>query len=59
VCDTEVEDDIHVYFGCVVAREYWSATCLSQLLQNAAYQHGTVANMMFEMCRKEDSATVG
>ncbi|XP_045810884.1 uncharacterized protein LOC123905319 [Trifolium pratense] len=59
VCNVEVEDDIHVFFGCVAARECRSVAGLSQLLQNAAYQHGTVADRVFGMCRNEDSATIG
>ncbi|GAU35453.1 hypothetical protein TSUD_364090 [Trifolium subterraneum] len=42
VCDDEVEDDIHVFFGCVTARECWMAAGLSQLLENPAYQDGTL-----------------
>ncbi|PNX57561.1 hypothetical protein L195_g058757, partial [Trifolium pratense] len=34
----------------------WSSRTL---LQNAAYQHGTVTDRMFGMCRNEDSATIG
>ncbi|MCI72187.1 hypothetical protein A2U01_0093450, partial [Trifolium medium] len=40
------------------ARECWSAAGLSQLLQNAAYQHGTVADMVFGMCKNEDIVAV-
>ncbi|GAU19427.1 hypothetical protein TSUD_76710 [Trifolium subterraneum] len=29
VCDDEVEDDIHVFFGCVAARECWMAAGLT------------------------------
>ncbi|PNX54796.1 hypothetical protein L195_g048418 [Trifolium pratense] len=50
------EDDTHVFFGCVAARECWSAAGLSQLLQNVAYQHGTIADKVFRMCKNEDSA---
>ncbi|GAU48556.1 hypothetical protein TSUD_405720 [Trifolium subterraneum] len=53
------EDDIHVFFGCVVARECWMATGFSQLLENPTYQDGTVAERVFEMCRNEDNAIIG
>ncbi|GAU45240.1 hypothetical protein TSUD_291240 [Trifolium subterraneum] len=53
------EDDIHVFFGCVAARECWMAACLSQLLENPAYQDITVAERVFEMCRNEDNAMIG
>ncbi|GAU32980.1 hypothetical protein TSUD_358470 [Trifolium subterraneum] len=59
VCDDEVEDDIHVFFGCVAGRECWMAAGLSQLLENPAYQNGTVTDMVFGMCRNEDNAMLG
>jgi hypothetical protein len=59
VCDIEVEDDIHEFFGFASASESWSTVDLSQLLHNATYQHNIVANRVFEMCRNEDSVTVG
>ncbi|PNX70094.1 hypothetical protein L195_g057083, partial [Trifolium pratense] len=37
----------------------WSAADMSQLLQNAAYQHGTIADRVFGMYRNYDSATIG
>ncbi|GAU29842.1 hypothetical protein TSUD_223880 [Trifolium subterraneum] len=59
VCDDEVEDDVHVFFGCVAARECWMAAGLSQLLENPAYQNGTVTDRVFGMCRNEDNAMLG
>ncbi|GAU20576.1 hypothetical protein TSUD_33230 [Trifolium subterraneum] len=38
------------------ARECWMAAGLSQLLENLAYQDGTVADRVFGMCRNEDNA---
>ncbi|MCI10567.1 pentatricopeptide repeat-containing protein [Trifolium medium] len=34
VCHTEVEDAIHVFFGCVAARECWSMTAVWQVDQS-------------------------
>ncbi|GAU18647.1 hypothetical protein TSUD_124800 [Trifolium subterraneum] len=59
MCDDEVEDDIHVFFGCVTARECWMAAGLSQLLENPAYQNGTATDRVFGMCRNEDNAMLG
>ncbi|GAU20408.1 hypothetical protein TSUD_12260 [Trifolium subterraneum] len=53
------EGDIHVFFGCVAARECWMAAGLSQLLENSAYQNGTVTDRVFGMCRNEDNAMLG
>ncbi|CAJ2667228.1 unnamed protein product, partial [Trifolium pratense] len=56
VCNVEVEDDTHVFFECAATRECWAVAGLSQLLHNASYQHGTVADRVFRMCSNEDSA---
>ncbi|GAU44672.1 hypothetical protein TSUD_243690 [Trifolium subterraneum] len=49
VCDDDVEDDIHVFFGCVATRECWMAAGLAQLLENPSYQDGTVEERVFEI----------
>ncbi|GAU48559.1 hypothetical protein TSUD_182070 [Trifolium subterraneum] len=59
VCDDEVEDAIHMFFGCVATRECWMAAGLSQLLENLSYQDGTVEKRVFKMCRNEDNAMIG
>ncbi|GAU38568.1 hypothetical protein TSUD_322450 [Trifolium subterraneum] len=55
----EAEDVMHLFFGCAAARECWSSAGLSQILQNAVYQHGTVVDRVLEMCRNEDNTTIG
>ncbi|KAK2375903.1 hypothetical protein QL285_076756 [Trifolium repens] len=52
VRDIEVEDDVHVFFGFASASESWSAVGLSQLLHNATYLHGIVANRVIENVQK-------
>ncbi|GAU48815.1 hypothetical protein TSUD_99870 [Trifolium subterraneum] len=38
VCDDEIEDEIHIFFRCAVARDSWCAASLSTVLYNDAYQ---------------------
>ncbi|GAU29062.1 hypothetical protein TSUD_278180, partial [Trifolium subterraneum] len=35
VCDEEIEDELHIFFRCAVARDSWSAAGLSSVLHNA------------------------
>ncbi|GAU10088.1 hypothetical protein TSUD_423070 [Trifolium subterraneum] len=37
VCDEEIEDELHIFFRCAVARDSWCAAGLSSVLHNATY----------------------
>ncbi|GAU46212.1 hypothetical protein TSUD_401740 [Trifolium subterraneum] len=38
VCDEEIENELHIFFRCAVARDSWSAVGMSSVLHNATYQ---------------------
>ncbi|GAU42623.1 hypothetical protein TSUD_238160 [Trifolium subterraneum] len=59
VCDVEIEDELHIFFRCAVARDSWCAASLSSVLHNAAYQQSNAMDRIFAMCSNESSDTVG
>ncbi|GAU43245.1 hypothetical protein TSUD_241360 [Trifolium subterraneum] len=59
VCDEEIEDELHIFFRCAVARDSWSAAGLSSVLHNAMYQQTNVMDRIFAVCSNESSNTVG
>ncbi|GAU48605.1 hypothetical protein TSUD_327170 [Trifolium subterraneum] len=59
VCDEEIEDELHIFFRCAVARDSWSAAGLSSVLHNATYQQTNAMDRIFAMCSNESSDTVG
>ncbi|GAU27012.1 hypothetical protein TSUD_313740 [Trifolium subterraneum] len=59
VCDEEVEDELHIFFRCAVARDSWSAVGLSSVLHNATYQQTNTMDRIFAVCSNESSDTVG
>ncbi|GAU48097.1 hypothetical protein TSUD_238360 [Trifolium subterraneum] len=59
VCDEEIEDELHIFFRCAVARDSWSAAGLSSVLHNAMYQQTNAMDRIFAVCSNESSDTVG
>ncbi|GAU26741.1 hypothetical protein TSUD_317390 [Trifolium subterraneum] len=66
VCDEEIEDELHIFFRCAVARDSWSAAGLSSVLHNATYQQinatyqqTNAMDRIFAICSNESSDTVG
>ncbi|GAU12587.1 hypothetical protein TSUD_131970 [Trifolium subterraneum] len=59
VCDEEIEDELHIFFRCAVARDSWSAAGLSSVLHNATYQQTNVMDRIFAVCGNESRDTVG
>ncbi|GAU25945.1 hypothetical protein TSUD_16830 [Trifolium subterraneum] len=59
VCDEEIEDELHIFFRCAVARDSWSAAGLSSVLHNATYQQTNAMDRIFVVCSNESSDTVG
>ncbi|GAU37551.1 hypothetical protein TSUD_54580 [Trifolium subterraneum] len=59
VCDEEIEDELHIFFRCAVARDSWSAAGLSSVLHNATYQQTNAMYRIFVVCSNESSDTVG
>ncbi|GAU45652.1 hypothetical protein TSUD_400890 [Trifolium subterraneum] len=59
VCDEEIEDELHIFFRCAVARDSWSAVGLSSVLHNATYQQTNAMDRIFAVCSNESSDTVG
>ncbi|GAU16642.1 hypothetical protein TSUD_325920 [Trifolium subterraneum] len=59
VCDVEIEDELHIFFRCVVARDSWCAAGLSSVLHNGVYQQSNAMDRIFAMCSNESSDTVG
>ncbi|GAU30401.1 hypothetical protein TSUD_364470 [Trifolium subterraneum] len=59
VCDEEIEDELHIFFRCAVARDSWSAAGLSSVLHNATYQQTNVMDRIFTICSNESSDNVG
>ncbi|GAU49722.1 hypothetical protein TSUD_25900 [Trifolium subterraneum] len=59
VCDEEVEDELHIFFRCTVARDSWCAAGLSSVLHNAAYQQSNARDRIFVVCSNERNDTVG
>ncbi|GAU44445.1 hypothetical protein TSUD_92990 [Trifolium subterraneum] len=59
VCDEEIEDELHIFFRCAVARDSWCAAGLSSVLHNVAYQQTNAMNRIFAVCNNESSDTVG
>ncbi|GAU20190.1 hypothetical protein TSUD_352540 [Trifolium subterraneum] len=58
VCDEEIEDELHIFFRCAIARDSWSAAGLSSVLHNATYQQTYAMNRIFAICGNESSDTV-
>ncbi|GAU49558.1 hypothetical protein TSUD_242910 [Trifolium subterraneum] len=59
VCDEEIEDELHIFFRCAVARDSWSAAGLSSVLHKATYQQTNAMDRIFAICSNESSDTVG
>ncbi|GAU48531.1 hypothetical protein TSUD_98640 [Trifolium subterraneum] len=59
VCDEEIEEELHIFFRCAVARDSWSAAGLSSVLHNATYQQTNAMDRIFAICINESSDTVG
>ncbi|GAU51184.1 hypothetical protein TSUD_412100 [Trifolium subterraneum] len=59
VCDEEIEDELHIFFRCAVARDSWCAAGLSSVLHNAAYQQTNAMDRIFAVCKNESSDTIG
>ncbi|GAU49519.1 hypothetical protein TSUD_407520 [Trifolium subterraneum] len=59
VCDEEIEDELHIFFRCAVARDSWCAAGLSSVLHNVAYQQNNAVDRIFAVCSNESSDTVG
>ncbi|GAU41378.1 hypothetical protein TSUD_398150 [Trifolium subterraneum] len=59
VCDEEIEDELHIFFRCAVARDSWSAAGLSSVLHNVTYQQTNAMDRIFAVCGNESSDTVG
>ncbi|GAU19540.1 hypothetical protein TSUD_303530 [Trifolium subterraneum] len=59
VCDEEIEDELHIFFRCAVARDSWCAAGLASVLHNAVYQQSNAMNRIFAICSNESSDTVG
>ncbi|GAU50932.1 hypothetical protein TSUD_411290, partial [Trifolium subterraneum] len=55
----EIEDELHIFFRCAVARDSWSAVGLSSVLHNATYQQTNAMDRIFAVCGNESSDTVG
>ncbi|GAU15094.1 hypothetical protein TSUD_08320 [Trifolium subterraneum] len=55
VCDEEIEDEIHIFFRCAVARDSWCAAGLSSVLHNDAYQQSNAMDRIFAVCSNENS----
>ncbi|GAU20010.1 hypothetical protein TSUD_273450 [Trifolium subterraneum] len=55
----EIEDEIHIFFRCAVARDSWCAVGLSTVLHNDAYQQSNAMDRIFAMCSNESSDIVG
>ncbi|GAU41436.1 hypothetical protein TSUD_98320 [Trifolium subterraneum] len=58
VCDEEIEDELHIFFRCAVARDSWSAAGLSSVLHNATYQQTNAMDRIFAVCSNESSDTM-
>ncbi|GAU41854.1 hypothetical protein TSUD_366010 [Trifolium subterraneum] len=59
VCDEEIEDELHIFFRCAIARDSWSAAGLSSVLHNAMYQQTNAMDRIFAICSNGSSDTVG
>ncbi|PNX85275.1 hypothetical protein L195_g041343, partial [Trifolium pratense] len=59
MCDEEIEDELHVFFNCTVARDNSCAAGLSSVLHNIAYQQTNAMDRIFALCSNENSDTVG
>ncbi|GAU38048.1 hypothetical protein TSUD_146060 [Trifolium subterraneum] len=59
VCDEDIEDELHIFFKCAVARDSWCAAGLSSVLHNIAYQQSNAMDHIFAMCSNESSDIVG
>ncbi|GAU12879.1 hypothetical protein TSUD_73660 [Trifolium subterraneum] len=59
VCDEEIEDELHIFFRCAIARDSWSAAGLSSVLHNAMYQQTNVMDRIFAICSNESNDNVG
>ncbi|GAU49880.1 hypothetical protein TSUD_408190 [Trifolium subterraneum] len=57
VCDEEIEDELHIFFRCAVARDSWCVAGLSSVLHNAAYQQTNAMDRIFAVCNNESSDT--
>ncbi|GAU32459.1 hypothetical protein TSUD_144680 [Trifolium subterraneum] len=58
IIDEEIEDELHIFFRCAVARDSWSAAGLSSVLHNATYQQTNAMDRIFAVCSNESRDTV-
>ncbi|GAU45132.1 hypothetical protein TSUD_131300 [Trifolium subterraneum] len=59
LCDEKIEDELHIFFKCAVARESWCAASLSSVLHNTAYQQSNAMDRIFSVCSSEIIDTAG
>ncbi|GAU42252.1 hypothetical protein TSUD_327300 [Trifolium subterraneum] len=59
VCDEDIDDELHIFVTCAVARDSWCAAGLSSVLHSAAYQQSNARDRIFVVCSNERSDTVG
>ncbi|GAU50179.1 hypothetical protein TSUD_408720, partial [Trifolium subterraneum] len=55
VCDEEIEDELHIFIRCAVARDSWNAAGLSSVLHNATYQQTNAMDRIFAVCSNASS----
>ncbi|GAU25272.1 hypothetical protein TSUD_17850 [Trifolium subterraneum] len=53
MCDEEIEDELHIFFRCAVARDSWCAAGLSSVLHNVAYQQTNAMDGIFAVCSND------
>jgi ribonuclease HI len=58
-CLSHYEDEKHLFFDCVAAKEAWQATGLFHIIQPRLNQFDDVRSLIFDMCRYENKDIAG
>ncbi|MCI07057.1 hypothetical protein A2U01_0028120 [Trifolium medium] len=59
LCDEEIEDDVHVFFKCAVARASWTMAGLEHVIANRQQLLTNAADFVFDLCSTVETNEVG
>jgi hypothetical protein len=58
-CLSHYEDEKHLFFDCVAAKEAWQAMGLFHIIQARLHQFVSARNLIFDICRYENKDIAG
>ncbi|KAI5383973.1 hypothetical protein KIW84_071094 [Lathyrus oleraceus] len=59
LCENNLEDDWHLFFGCTEINQCWRAVSLSFLIDIRLHSFHDVKSLIFDICSKEDMRDAG